>query len=158
MIIYKEKLITNRRKSEINRALAEKLISKQDRSKLYIFPFSLFSLSFWKDFKRSRNVLFNGENNGQSFELKTEHLIFSNRSSLPLTITGKIEENEIRLAYSIPWYAILLIIGFMSAVYFLGKRSKMDIETSSFVMGIVFVLMYIIKVVRIHNTFKKICN
>ncbi len=158
MVIYREKIISNKRKSELDKALTESLISKEDRNKLYIFPFSLFSLNFWKDFKRSMRILFSGENNGQSFILETERLIFTNRTNLPLTITGSIDENKINLSYSIPIYAILLIVGFLLTAYFLGKRFETEFETLAFVMGILFVLMYIIKVLRIHYAFKKICN
>ena len=103
-------------------------------------------------------VLFSGKNTGQTFELETERLIFSNRTNLPLTITGSLEENKINLTYSIPVYAILLIVGFTLIVYFLGKRLENEFETLPFVMGILFVLMYIIKVLRIHYAFKRICN
>ncbi len=158
VIIYKEQLISKKRKSELERALAERLISVEDRAKLYIFPFSLFSLSFWKDFKRSMRVSFSGERNGQGFKLETERIILTTRTNLPLSITGSIEKNKISLTYSIPVFAILMIVGFLLMVYLLSKRIETEFETLLFAMGILFVLMYIIKVLRIHYAFKRICN
>jgi len=158
MIIYRENLISNKGKSELNKALTERLISKEDSNKLYIFPFDLFSLKFWKDFRRSMRVLFSGKNNGQSFELETERLIFSNRTNLPLTIIGSLEENKINLTYSIPVYAILFVVGFSLTAYLLAWRIEPESEILSFVMAILFVLMYIIKILRIHYAFRRICN
>ncbi len=158
MIIYKEELISKKRKSELERGLKERLVSEEDRNKLYFFPFSLFSSPFWKDFKRTKRVLFSGEYNGQFFKLETDRLVFTNRTNLPLTITGSIEENKIYITYSIPVFAILSIVGFLLTVYLFTWRIEPESEILTFVMATFLFLMYITKILRIHYAFKRICN
>ena len=157
MIIYRENLKSSKRKSELDSLLAERLITEEDRNKLYIFPFFLFSNSFWTDFKRTSRILFDGEFNGHGFKLETESIIFTRRRNLPLVITGSTEENKISLTYSIPIFAILIMVGFSLTVYFLG-RIKADFEIISMFIGMLFILMYIVKVLRIHCVFKRICK
>ena len=157
MIIYRENLNSSKRKSELDSLLAERMITREDRNKLYIFPFFLFSNSFWTDFKRTSRILFAGEFNGHGFRLETESIIFTRRRNLPLIITGSTEENRISLTYSIPIFAILIMVGFSLTVYFLG-RIKADFEIISMFIGMLFILMYIVKVLRIHCVFKRICK
>ena len=157
MIVYKEKISSLKSKSELDRLLKEKLVSREDQSKIYLFPFCLFSKDFLNDFKRSLTLMFSGELRDRDFNLRTDSIVFSTRRNLPLIITGSIEGKGVNLTYSIPVYVILLMGVFSLIIYFFG-RVYADFEGISMVILGLFIFMYLVKLMRIHFVFKRICS
>lgn len=157
MIVYRAKINSLRPKSELKLLLKKKMVSSEELNKFYFFPFCLFSNDFRKDYKRSLTILFTGEFNDNDFKLKTENIVFSTRTNLPLLITGTIDENLITLTYSVPLYAILTMTVFSLTFYLLGQFNA-DFEKLAMPIVGLFIYLYLIKIMRIHFSFKSICR
>ena len=156
-IVYRAKINSLRPKSELKLLLKKKMVSSEEQNKFYFFPFCLFSKDFRMDFKRSLTILFFGEFNDNDFKLKTANIVFSTRTNLPLLITGTVDENVINLTYSVPFYAIFSMTVFSLTVYLLGHFNG-DFEMLSLLVVGLFIIMYLIKIMRIHLAFKRICR
>jgi hypothetical protein len=157
MIVYRAKIDSLKPKSELKLLIKKKMVSSEELNKFYFFPFCFFSNDFRKDFKRSLTILFTGEFNDNDFKLKTENIVFSTRTNLPLLISGTVDENVISLTYSVPLYAILTMTVFLLTVYLLGHFNS-DFERLAMPIVGLFIIMYLIKIMRIHFAFKSICR
>ncbi|MBC8004995.1 MAG: hypothetical protein H7X84_05940 [Verrucomicrobia bacterium] len=157
MIVYRIKISSLRQETELKRLLKEKMISSEEQNKFYFFPFCMFSNDFRKDFTRSLTILFTGEFNDNDFKLQSANIVFSTRTNLPLLITGTVEENAINLTYSIPLYAILIMTVF-SLTFYLLKHFDGNFENISMLVVGLFIIIYLIKIIRIHFAFIRICR
>ena len=157
MIVYKAKINSIKQESELKLLIKEKIVQEKELDKLYIFPFCLFSTNFRKDFKRSSKVLFTGEFIENDFKFKKASIVFSNRTNLPLSINGMIDENALRLKYSVPPYALVLTIGLSLLFPYI-----VDLNTDPYLLTLLvlmlFVIEYCIKTFRIQRAFNQICR
>ena len=143
--------------TDLQNLLKKKIISSEDQRKLYIFPFCLFSRKFFIDFKRSLKLMFIGEMNNNCFKLEPSSIIFSTQTNIPLLITGTINENRINLKYSIPNYFLIIISAFVLIVYVMGIKTN-ELRYMPFLVIFAFILICLIKVIRVNFIFNKICK
>lgn len=157
MIVYKTEINSSKSKSELKLLIKEKIVQEKELDNLYIFPFCLVSTNFRKDFKRSSKVLFTGEFIENDFRFKRANIVFSKRTNLPLSINGMIDENAIKLKYSVPLNAIVLMIGLSLLVPFI-----LDLNTDFYLITLLFLMLFVIeyciKIFSIQRAFNRICK
>ncbi|MCP4977787.1 MAG: hypothetical protein GY931_16680 [Maribacter sp.] len=104
MIVYKTRIHSKKNKLKLEKSLTERLLSL-DNPSIYIFPYSLFSSSFYKDKAVFIGKIVNGE-----FNLETRSKLIATRSRLPISLKCAIKDNEMEIKYQIPNFAILIIL------------------------------------------------
>ncbi len=151
MIVYKTKIYSEKGKSELEKSLKGKLLNL-DNPPIYIFPFCLFSRSFYKD-----KAVFIGKITNGEFDFDTRSKLIATRTRLPISLKGAIKDNEIEIKYQIPNFAILIILScFIVDLFFVTSPSNLD-NVFYFIAGLL-VVRYLFLIIKIQSIFKNICK
>ena len=151
MIVYKTKIFTEKGKSELKKSLKERSLNL-DNPPIYVFPFCLFSRSFYKD-----KAVFIGQITNGEFDFNTRSKLIATRTRLPISLKGAIKDNEIEIKYQIPNFVILIILSCLIVELFLETNtSKMD-NVFYFIAGL-FIVRYLFMIIKIQRIFKNICK
>ena len=157
MIIYKTSFNSSRSDTEILKSLSTRVLSSKELSKIYVFPFSLFSKDFRNDLRKSPKMHFKGKINNNKFKLYPSSIIFSTRRWTPILIEGSVDLSEIRVTYSLPFYYLLLGIIF-SLLGLAIHDETINSVYFSLIVFCLFVLLVFFRVIRIHNVIQRICR
>jgi len=154
MIVFKAKIYSNNDKVFLENSIKQKLLIPHE-SPLYIFPFCLFSKSFYRDLKQSKDGLFVGEVINRQFELSLTSKVFSTRTWMPVMVKGSIEDNEMAIKYRIPNYILFSIISLALADFvFITKSNNLD--NILFFVAAIILCGYFLKILRIQYIFRRI--
>ncbi|HEY3390513.1 MAG TPA: hypothetical protein VGK38_13125 [Prolixibacteraceae bacterium] len=157
MIILRISNKSNKSKSELIRLVKDKMITDEESSRIYVFPFYLSSKSFYKDFLRSYHGLFLGDLIDSKYTFETTNIVFSTRVNLPLIISGEIENNQIQINYKISNYAIIGIFVFTLIGIFISRDSA-ELKIIPYITLAIIALLYLLKILKIQYIFNKICR
>lgn len=147
MIVYKTKIYSEKGKSTLEKSLTERLLNL-DNPPIYIFPFCLFSRSFYKD-----KAVFIGEITNGEFDFDTRSKLIATRTRLPISLKGAIKDNEIEIKYQIPNFAILIILSCLIVdLFFVTSPSNLD-NVFYFIAGLL-VVRYLFLIIKIPSILK----
>ncbi|MGV8091058.1 MAG: hypothetical protein AB2L24_04250 [Mangrovibacterium sp.] len=149
MIVYKTRIYSEKGKSALKKSLTERLLN-HDNPPIYIFPFCLFSRSFYKD-----KAVFIGELSNGEFDFDTRNKLIATRTRLPISLKGAIKDNEIEIKYQIPNFAILIILSCV-IVDLLFVKSPSNLDNVFYFIAGLLVVRYLFLVIKIQNIFKNI--
>lgn len=131
--------------------MTERLLNL-DNPPIYVFPFFLFSKSFYKD-----KAVFIGELSNGKFDFDTRSKLIATQTRLPILLKGAIKDNEIEIKYQIPNFAILIILSCLIVdLFFVKSPSNLD-NVFYFIAGLL-VVRYLFLVIKIQSIFKNICK
>ena len=151
MIVYKSKIYSEKGKSALGKSLTKRLLNL-DNPPIYIFPFCLFSRSFYKD-----RAVFIGKINNGEFDFTTRSKLIATRTRLPILLKGTIKDNEIEIKYQIPNFAILIVLSCL-VVDILFATSQSNLNNVFYFIAGLFVARYLFMIFKIQSTFKNISN
>lgn len=157
MLILRIRNKSNKSKSELIRLMKDRMITDEESSRIYVFPFCLFSKSFYKDLLRSFPGLFFGNLIDNKFVLETTSIVFSTRTNLPLVISGEIENNQILINYKISNYAIIGVFVLM-LIGILISRYSTELMIIPYFLFATIALFYLLKILKIQYIFNSICR
>jgi hypothetical protein len=151
MIVYKTKIYSEKSKSALEKSLTKRLLSL-DNPPIYIFPFCLFSKSFYND-----KAIFDGKLSNGEFDFDTRSKLIATRTRLPVSLKGAIKDNEIEIKYQIPNFAIIIILSCLIVdLFFVISPSNLD-NVFYLITGLL-VVRYLFLIIKIQSVFKIICK
>ncbi len=156
MIIFSSTIKFDKPKSKVRQLLRDKSFSETENPRFYVFPFSFFSKAFYRDVKNSWAKIFMGKISDSNFELEVGSAIFLNNHKLPLSITGSITDNSMKINYSIPYYFLIGIL--ILNIFLFVAKEMFNYEAIAIFINAFSLIIYIIKVYRIQKVFNKICK
>ena len=156
MIVFKSKKILTEGKNTFEKSLNKRLINT-NQSSFHIFPFSLFTKSFYKDFKKSEKGVFIGEIKNGQFSISPSSKIFSTRNWLPLKISGNYENSKVIVKYLVPNLFLAITIALIVVdIFFITSEMKFD-KLILILAGFILVA-YWFKIQRNNRIIKDICK
>lgn len=151
MIVYKAKIYSEKGKSVLKKALTKRILNL-DNPPIYVFPFCLFSKSFYND-----KAIFVGKLSNGEFDFETRSKLIATRTRLPISLKGAIKNNEIEIKYQIPNFTILIILScLLLDLFFVTVQSKFD-NVFYFIAGLLAV-RYLFQIIKIQIIFKGLCK
>jgi len=154
MIVFKAKIYSNKDRISLETSLKQRMLTAKKYSN-HIFPFCLFSKTFYFDLKESRKILFEGKIINGEFELFQTSKIYSTRTWLPMKIKVCIRNNEISYKNFIPNYILLLILVLILTDLFFDIDLQ-NFDNTLFLIAGLFCISYFIKIIRIQFSFRKL--
>ena len=151
MIVYIAKIYSEKGKSALEKSFKKRLLNP-DNLPIYIFPFCLFSKSFYND-----KAVFIGELNNGEFDFNTRSKLIATRTRLPISLTGAIKDNGIEIKYQIPNFAILIILSCLIVDLFFVTNAN-NLDNVFYLIAGLFVVRYLLMIIKIQSIFKNICK